>query len=545
MRIYAFVLVLIVASAAILSAQNVPGQDTPETKGYYVIFNSAKDSNVELQSDPNAIERRIRHGQDSTDWYDLPVSEEAIATVLETGVAIRHELRWFNAISVTASEEQLQRVRQLEIVKEIRPVIGEFHLATAMRKPDSVTHRKLWASVRKSLELDTFVLAGLSGRGVRVAVFDAGFKDADDHPAFAVLRMRNSIKEARDFYGGKENPYFHSKHGTAVLSCIAGWYEGRPIGAAPAAEFLLARTESNLHEKIVEEDHWLAAMEWAEKNGADIISSSLGYTKPRYKYEDMDGHSTLVTRAASIASKKGILVINAAGNDGSKKFTYIGAPADGDSVLTVGASYPLFNRKMPFSSYGPASSGVMKPNVAAPGSVLAASKKGEYEIVSGTSFSTPLISGFAACLMERYPYETNMQILNRIERSGHLYPYYDYAIGYGVPNAKRALGRTDSIEAKFVFRESNDSLIFEFKPTTQSQDSSLQVGKMFYWHVLGTDGKLVGYNVSMIPNGARAFVLSTSVLKHGTLRVWYDGYLWEKLGDKARTNEDNSDASDF
>ncbi|OPZ98138.1 MAG: Serine protease AprX [Bacteroidetes bacterium ADurb.Bin408] len=274
----------------------------------------------------------------------------------------------------------------------------------------------------------------INGKGVRIAVFDAGFPGVDKHEAFKHLRDGKKILKTWDFVKNREFVYAYSSHGTSTLSCITGIYKGIPIGLATESEFLLARTEMSNREPLSEEENWLAAAEWADKNGADIISSSLGYTYHRYFTKDMDGKKSLVTRAANMAASKGMLVINSAGNEGNTKWKFIGAPADADSVLSIGGIAPESNYRISFSSYGPTADKRMKPNVCAFGTAFVAGKVG-FTTASGTSFSCPLISGFAACAWQTHRNLTNMELFKEIEKSGDLYPYFDYAHGFGVPQA--------------------------------------------------------------------------------------------------------------
>lgn len=287
----------------------------------------------------------------------------------------------------------------------------------------------------KRLGITKFRKKGIAGRGIRIAVFDTGFPGVEEAPEFDHILANNRVIETWDFVRNTGNAFVGGQHGTMVLSCIAGMYQDSiPIGLATEAEFLLARTERTSFERFSEEENWIAAAEWADQNGAHIINSSLGYTHNRYFKEDMDGKTTLVSRGANMAARKGILVVNAAGNEGTSKWKRIGSPADADSVLSIGGISPYSGYHVNFSSYGPTEDKRMKPNVSAFGIVVARGKKG-ISAPSGTSFASPLIAGFAACALQAKSSLKNMELFTEIQRAGDLYPYFDYAHGYGVPRA--------------------------------------------------------------------------------------------------------------
>ena len=216
------------------------------------------------------------------------------------------------------------------------------------------------------------------------------------------------------------------------------------IGAAPMANYLLFRTEDSESETIVEEDYWAAAAELADSIGVDIINSSLGYTIMyddtinSHTYSDMDGNTTIITKAADRAASRGILVVNSAGNSGLNSWYYIGAPADGDSVLAVGAVDYLGNIAS-FSSRGPSFDGRIKPNVCAKGmSVVVADQDSSIRYANGTSFSAPLVSGLSACLWQAILSNnidvSNMDIISLIQESSSLFSNPNDSLGYGIPN---------------------------------------------------------------------------------------------------------------
>nr|WP_262904711.1 S8 family serine peptidase [Hymenobacter lucidus] len=296
--------------------------------------------------------------------------------------------------------------------------------------------RQLARRQTASLGGPAFRQAGFDGKGLRIAIFDVGFVGTMRSPAFQQVQNDQRIVATYDFVRRSPNVFVGGTHGTEVLSCVAGRLpDGTPLGLAPQAEFLLARTERLNREIYAEEEAWLAAAEWADRNGADIINSSLGYTDRRYFPEQMNGRTSLVARAAALAVRKGILVVNAAGNDGEDPDWHtIGTPADADSVLTVGGLDPDTYLHIDFSSYGPSAAGRLKPNVVAFATVLAAAPGG-YARVQGTSFSSPLMVGFAACAWQQNRQLTVMQLFEKLQACADLYPYFDYAHGYGLPRA--------------------------------------------------------------------------------------------------------------
>lgn len=410
-----------------------------QTAKYWVFFTDKEGASFDPYGyfDPKAIERRLQHGYDLFDPTDFPVRtdyQEIIGSMVEN---LTFTSRWFNAVSVRATSEQIQALQHLPFVASVREQYLVPVLAAA--DDDDETEPDDQAIKVRQVQMmqgGLFRKMGITGKGVRIAVFDAGFPKVDSHPAFQQIRDENRILKTWDFTKKKEYVYHANSHGLSVLSNIAGIdTDGQLLGLATGAEFLLAITEVS-SEPFREEEWWLAAAEWADKNGAQLISSSLGYTYHRYFPQDMDGKTSLVSRAANMAASKGILVVNAAGNEGStKNWKVIGAPADADSVLSVGGIDPATGVKVDFSSLGPTVDGRMKPNVSNAGVVVAANKKGRVSRTQGTSFAAPLTTGFAACAMEALPGKTNMEMFELLQQSSHLYPYFDYAHGYGIPQA--------------------------------------------------------------------------------------------------------------
>ena len=401
--------------------------------------------------DAKAIERYKLNNADLYDISNYPLNDSYVSQIDAIATDAFGQSRWFNAVAVTATPEQITAIKQLPFVKEVVLLESNMHLAKA-EDSEPIDLTGLFSEGAPEDQLirmgrDNFRNAGINGKGVRIAVLDGGFPQVNTHIAFKHLRDEGRIIKTWNFPNKKENVYGWNSHGLMTLSCIAGIhrYEGTDgevlvdIGMATGAEFLLARTEIEA-EPFKEEVWWQMAVEWADKNGAQIISSSLGYGKDRYYTKDMNGQS-YVAKAGNMAARKGILVCNSAGNEGTDgSWLTIITPSDADSVLCVGGiSNSLTEYEhISFSSYGPSADGRQKPNVVAFGHAYTAktgSSNDKYHFVDGTSFSCPLVAGFAACALQAKPGLTAMQLFHEIEKSADLYPYCDYTFGYGVPQA--------------------------------------------------------------------------------------------------------------
>jgi hypothetical protein len=238
-----------------------------------------------------------------------------------------------------------------------------------------------------------------------------------------------------------------------VLSILAGWINDTIEGTAPGADFLLFRTEDTASEFPVEEDFWIAAAEYADSAGADIITSSLGYSTfddplLNYKFTDLDGNSTFITKAADIAASKGILVFSSAGNERNKEWIRILAPSDGDSVMSVGAVDGNGTIAI-FSSAGPSSDGRIKPDNSTMGvSVTVQTAENSVSRSNGTSFSCPVLSGMTACLMQAVPDAINTEIIDALHSSSDRFNNPDSLYGYGIPDMALALTKIQDLHTE-------------------------------------------------------------------------------------------------
>lgn len=378
------------------------------------------------------------------------------------------------------------------------------------------------ASQIKYLQGELFKEKGITGRGIRIAILDGGFPGTNTHPALKHLMDRNQVIATWNFVTNRENVYTGVAHGTDVLACVAGILDGRPLGLAPDAEYLLALTEKR-GEPLQEELNWAKAVDWAIDHGANIIQSSLGYTHQRYFTTDLNGRYSISAKAAARAARKGILIINCNGNEGQSKWKTLVTPADADSILSVGAIEPSTGLAAGFSSLGPTADHRLKPNVCAPGKVVTLNPKGGTRIMQGTSFSAPLITGFAACTWQLYPNLGAQEIIALIEKSGHLYPFYDYSHGYGIPQASRILSPDKANPSGSLLVSANDkNFIVQIADSTPGS-SSILPDKYLYYHISKPSGQLKRYGVYRIRTD-KPFEISKSGFDAGdTFRCSYNG----------------------
>ena len=491
----------------------------------YWVFLSDKAHSVDDRStylDSRTIDRRIKMGLPKYDSKDLPISNSYFELISQNTVEIKGVSRWFNAICCRANEDQIKKIKSFSFVKDVKRTVK--HLNTCRTVSEEISMNNLMERQITSLEGQYFYKNNLTGKGIRICVIDGGFKGTKESPALKHLFENKQVLKSWDFHHKTENVYRYNNHGTAVLSCIAGKYENQIMGLAQSSEFLLARTERVLVENESEEELWLMAMEWADANGADIINTSLGYTSDEYFNYQMDGETSLIARAVNLAAKKGILVLVSAGNSGDDDWKYIATPADADSALTVGAVTGSGLHR-DFSSFGPTSDYRMKPNVVAFGDVMGATKNG-IEKAYGTSFSCPLVAGFAACVWEKHPNKSNMEIFKLVERSGSLFPYFDYAHGFGVPKASFFF-KDEEKNPTFKIRKVKDSVLVEI-----IDKSYLNTGTQYMFMHVEYDQfnyqknkrKVLEYYETIYLHKDIPYVINASQYKDRTLRFHLNGY---------------------
>ena len=488
--------------------------------------------NPYLYFDNEAFKRRQQSHIPLFDITDFPVTEKYVNAIARLADSLGSESRWLNGIGVWCSPTTINKIKALPYVREIIPMQGQAITSALSKqstiKQDDTTLRSLLKRQIGLMQGEKFADKGWNGKGIRIAILDVGFRGVATHPAFDHLFKNHQILSTYDFVHKKENVYTTYPHGTEVLSCIAGKYHDSWMGLAPEAAFLLAKVDRLYILNNPMEDHWVAAAEWADRKGARIISTSLGFSDNKYFYEDMNGHKSLVARGAAIAASKGILVISAAGNEADNDWKYIVTPADGDSVLCIGAVDPYSLLPASYTSFGPSSSHKLKPNVSTSGYALTASDT-KYLGDMGTSFATPLIAGFAACIWQMHPTWTNMQVFNKIEESASLYPYFDYSNGYGVPQASFFTDTVMKAPCLISFAEDKDSISITLDsniviPANVTDNKNFYL----YYHIARADGYLKDYKILQISNHNPVRLPKTLFHPGYTLRASYRAALIEK-----------------
>lgn len=286
---------------------------------------------------------------------------------------------------------------------------------------------------------------GLRGQGMVIAILDGGFFNYNTLDAMDSIVLNNQVLDTWDFYSNNTTVADDHPHGMQCLSTIAANIPGLFIGKAPKAKFMLYRTEDVSSEYPIEEFNMVCGMERADSAGADVISASLGYAEfndPSFDhtYAQLNGNTTIAAIGADLAAKKGILFVVAAGNEGSVPWHYIMTPADGDSVIAVGA-VNTSGAVGSFSSYGPSVDAQVKPDVASIGvNAMVQSTTNTVAIGSGTSFACPNMAGLSSILWQAFPEVNNMRIARALREAGSIVSTPDDRIGYGIPDLKSAFG---------------------------------------------------------------------------------------------------------
>jgi len=404
------------------------------------------------------MQRRAKVHRAFLEEDDLPVSRQYIRQLQEAGITIENTSRWFNAATAFLTDAQVNTVSAFPFVQKIEPVKiftkrETQRVETPLTKfsTPQVGQRYSYGPSLAQMEMINAVAVhniGISGRGVLVGMLDTGFRWRE-HEALQNLKVIGEydfIQKDTITANEKDDAPSQDSHGTITMSLVGGYKEGQLVSPAFNAYFMLGKTEYVPTETNVEEDNWVAAIEWMEANGVDVVSSSLGYSEfdegqKSYTYSDMNGRTATTTKAAAIAARKGVVVVNAMGNEAASAWHYLTSPADADSIISVGA-VNSDGTYAGFSSVGPTSDGRIKPDVVAlgvgtynaiPGKILYANN------YQGTSLATPLVAGVAVQILSAHPELTPLQVRDALRNTASNASSPNNQIGWGLINAYKAV----------------------------------------------------------------------------------------------------------
>ena len=452
---------------------------------YWIQFKNKKGTIYSVEKpekflSPKAIEKRKTFNIPVTE-QDFPVNKNYIDSLLRFDRTMRvlTQSKWLNGITVYSERPNLLNdLKHISFVADCEETIP---LKERERIPRNMNMGQIYqtpsTSIGDELNIGEVPLPalndygwswhqltlnnaqwlprmGYTGKGVTLMVMDGGFQGVDTIRQFAYLRDSKHLLGARNFVQPANSPYAEGGHGTMVLSCIAALLPSKLIGTAPNVSVWLAVTEDGRSEYKIEEDNWVAGIEWADSLGCDILNSSLGYTKfddkkQKREYADLTGQVSRASKAALIAVQKGMIVCNSMGNEGAKEWHYTGSPSDARGILSVGAA-ARDGSMASFSSYGPTADGRIKPDACALGdNVIVANPKGEVTIASGTSFAAPLLCGMIACLKEAFPYLSNTTIMNAVRQSGSHYTAPTPSYGNGIADMLKAYNILNNPQTSF------------------------------------------------------------------------------------------------
>jgi subtilisin family serine protease len=506
-------------------------------------LNSAPENIVSLQS----LKRRAKTLAKSSlvDFSDLQVNNDYICGLQSLGFELNQKSRWFNGVSGFITKSAYNKILSLPYVKytdivtrfkknpEIKEAPIDLNKTNPAPKPTGVNALNYGPSLTQNQQINIPALhnLGFSGQGVTVCMMDAGVSLLS-HQAFSSMQIiaTYDFVNHRSYIGDDSGGLGEGTHGTMTLSAIGGFVPGQLIGPAYSANFLVTKTENTNSETPTEEDNWIAAMEWADSIGVDVTSTSLVYLafdRPytSYTWQDMDGRTAKITLGALIAARKGIVVVNSAGNDSNNVgHNTLEAPADADSIITVGAVTSSGTRAV-FSSVGNTIDHRIKPDVMAMGSKVYVADPytaagNSYLSANGTSFSCPLTAGVCAVMLSYNPNLTNIQIRDALRNtaSRHLTP--DSLYGWGIINALSAAQYFPLTQVPPVKEIPGNFTLYQnypnpFNPSTRIRyfvplDSKV---KIVLFNVLGNELKTLFNNY--VPAGDHEVELNASGLSSG------------------------------
>lgn len=451
-----YILVLVLSTVGSLAA-------IAQTQYFFYVQLSNKHNNPYSLTQPEqylsqrAIDRRNAYGLEC-DSTDLPVNPGYISEISSKGVKVHNRSKWLNGVTIRMADTSIvSQIRALPFVKWAK-YTGQMNSAAlpAPRKAKFGSEAYNYGTAATQInQLNGSALhnAGYTGKGIHIAVLDAGFNNVNTNPGFDSLRFQGRLLGTKDFAEPNSNIYALDAHGANVLSIMTGNLAGQYLGSAPHASYWLLRTEYAPSEYLMELDFWVSAIEFADSAGVDMVNSSLGYTtfddaSMNFTYADMNGKTARASIAASMAAQKGIVVCNSAGNDGNKAWKYIGSPADAEGIFTIGSNMSTGAASY-FTSFGPSSDGRTKPEISGMGSSTAIiNTSGLTSTGNGTSYSSPLVCGMLACLLQYTKEKNPAMSLNAFRQvvieNSNLYNAPTTQLGYGITNFQQAMSTVTS-----------------------------------------------------------------------------------------------------
>ncbi len=468
---------------------------------------------------------------------DAPIHQPYVQTIASaSGITVKAKSKWLNCVHVRGTLENINALSGLSFVQSIKFADNSLNTSGRKNNPKSIS------PVNKSMDvsanfnygnsqnqiemLNGHLLhqANYTGAGKIIAVMDSGFTNVNSTAPFQRLFTNNLILGGYNYVSQNENIYDLHNHGTMTLSCMGGFVDGELVGTAPDAKYYLFVTEDVTSENPVEESYWVEAAEEADRLGADIISTSLGYyvyDNPAYShvYEEMQGNQAFASRGANIAYTKGMILVASAGNSGGspEPFNHVGVPAEATHVLAVGA-VRFDETYAPFSSVGPAFENRIKPDVMAKGqAAVVANISGNVQTASGTSFSCPIIAGMIASFWSAVPNLTNQQVINFVKQSADRYSNPNDQFGYGIPDFQLALNNAQLATNENRF----ETIQVVPNPTsgwlTVSTPSAAIGGQMVLHNSLGQvvlvqkiQTELQTISLDALPNGIYYYIMETN-----------------------------------
>ena len=448
-KIVSFILLFIfVISFAQTELVFVYFKDKPNKAAFY--------ANPLTELTQKSLDRRTRLNIALND-QDAPLEQTYIQNIRNLGFTVTDYSKWMNGVAVNADAAQIVQLQNQNYVQSVESFIKHRTIPkTADKKVNKFeefnktlgrtdfTYGTALAQINQ-INLRPLHIAGYTGAGMTIAVIDTGFPTVNTGSAYARIRNAGQIKGGYNFINKSTDIYNTSlnNHGSYCLGTIAGFVQNTFVGSAPDADFYLYASEDAVNEIPEEFLYWTEAAEEADRKGVDVITTSLGYynfddTRYSLLYSDMDGTTSFIARTAQIATEKGIFVLAAAGNEAQNSWHYIITPADNAKVFSVGAVTST-GASSGFSSFGPNSVGVIKPDASAKGSGTAMGYNNGATTASGTSFATPLAAGGVACFLQAKKTKSLPEMRSFLRETASLYPNHTDPMGFGILNFGNAL----------------------------------------------------------------------------------------------------------